>query len=79
MKNTKRYAIVEHYRDATPGFKEHVNRLIKEFDDLEEIKKDFTKYKNIIIGYNEYSYYICDFKNDKNISIDKYSNYIFSK
>lgn len=60
-KISKRYAIVEHYRYAKPGFKSSQDCLIFESNDLKKIKKEFKKYKSSTSGYDEYRYYLCDF------------------
>lgn len=79
-KVTKRYVIVEHYRDSTPGFKEHDDKIIFQSDTFSEISKEFSKYKDYISGFDEYSYYVCDFQNNKNIDLkdkNSYSKFIF--
>lgn len=59
----KRYAIVEHYKDYTPGFKDWWNNLIFCSDDITIVKNKFKEYKDYLVGYYEkYTYYICDFE-----------------
>ncbi len=72
MKNIikSHYIVVEHYRDATPGFKEHRNSIMEQSNDLNEIKELFSKYKDHVNGYDEYSYSICDVKNHLEENLD---------
>lgn len=80
-KVTKRYAIVEHYRDSTPGFKEHDHKIIFQSDTFLEISKEFSKYKDYVLGFDEYTYYVCDFQNNRNIDLkdkNSYSKFIIT-